>query len=290
MRYLIIFLFSNMALMCSQDQSGSSSEPMMSKKAEYSEGRMESDEMLAEAGDMSNSSEQGTNNQSTSSELKNEKIIKDGFMSVDVADLKKSKLDIDQKLSAHNAYYESENYNSSNYQSTYNLKIRIPAKSFESFVQDIEAGDGKITSKNVNARDVTEEYFDVKSRMETGQAYLKQYQELLTRAKTIKEILEIQEKIRRIEEEIDARKGRLKFMDDRVMYSTLNLNLVEKHERIYEKPRRNFFTQLANSIKSGFDIFLNFLLLLVRLWPFVLLFVLLWIFRGRIRNPFRRRK
>jgi hypothetical protein len=54
---------------------------------------------------------------------------------------------------------------------------------------------------------------------------------MLKSAKTTKDILEIQENIRELEDEIDVSEGRLRFIDDRVNYSTLNLSLYKEKVR-----------------------------------------------------------
>ncbi len=82
-------------------------------------------------------------------------------------------------------------------------------------------------SKNISADDVSEEYVDLQIRQDNKQAYAVQYRKLLKRAGSIKDILEVQEKLRHIESGIDRINGRLKFLDDRVSYSTLDVELRE---------------------------------------------------------------
>lgn len=220
---------------------------------------------------------------------KGSKIIKDGKLSVEVDDLKKTKTAIDSILKTFQAYYENENYTAGKYRSNYQLNIRVPAQNFESLLRAIEIGDGKILAKNISARDVTEQYVDIAIRLENNRTYLGRYRTLLNKANSIKDILEIQEKMRRIEEEIDARTGRLKYMDDQVRFSTLRLELFQEHEVAVTRKARNFGKQLADSFKDGIDGFLDFSLFLVGIWPFILLFGLVWYFRKRIRWRFWRK-
>ena len=66
--------------------------------------------------------------------------------------------------------------------------------------------------------------------------------------------------------------------------------LYEAHERDAAKTSRNFGKQLAKAFSNGVDAFLDFSLFLVSIWPFMLIFGLLWYFRGRIRWRFWRQK
>src|SRR5690554_1676227 len=47
---------------------------------------------------------------------------------------------------------------------SYTLSIRIPSDRFEAFVKGVEEGEGRIVSKQITARDVTEEYLDLELR------------------------------------------------------------------------------------------------------------------------------
>ncbi len=219
---------------------------------------------------------------------KGTKIIKDGNLKVEVDDLKSTKTALDSILKKFKAYYENENYTSGTYRSTYHLNIRVPSQNFAVLLKAIEIGDGKILEKNISARDVTDQYVDVAIRLDNNKTYLGRYRALLNKANSIKDILAIQEKIRRIEEEIDSRTGRLKYMDDRVRFSTLRLELFQKNEVIVTKKTRNFGDQLVRAFTNGIDGFLDFGLFLVGIWPFILIVGLIWGFRKRITWRFWR--
>ena len=221
---------------------------------------------------------------------KGSKIIKDGNVRVEVTDLTIAKAEMDSTLKQFDAYYEKEGYQSGTYRSSYQLQIRVPSDNFEKLLSAVEVGNGKILQKNISARDVTEEYVDVAIRLDNSKNYLNRYQELLKKANSIKDILEIQEKTRRIEEEIDARTGRLKFIDDQVKFSTLHLEIFQEHENVTVRKARNFGQQLVNSFKDGVDVFLDFLLFLVNIWPFILLFGIIWTYRKRIKWRFWRKE
>lgn len=219
---------------------------------------------------------------------KGSKIIKNGHMNFEVDKLEIAKVKIDTFLSGCHGYYESEQYNSYGNRISYSLRLRIPNTKFDSLVNLLEQGVGNLKSKNVTATDVTEEYVDLSIRLDNNLAYLKQYKEILIRAKSVKEILEVQDKIRRIEEEIDSKKGRLKFLDDKVKYSTLQLELSELiTTEISNKP--NFGRRIVNAFNNGVQGFLSFIVGLVNQWPFLILIFLIFLGRKPILDKLRRR-
>ncbi len=57
--------------------------------------------------------------------------------------------------------------------------------------------------------DASDEYIDIQSRIASKRAYLKRYRELLSKAATIKNILEIEEIIRTLQEELESQEQRL---------------------------------------------------------------------------------
>lgn len=220
---------------------------------------------------------------------KGSKVIKNGFMTFEVDELSIAKSKVDTILKKVDGYFEKEEYQAYGRELRQSLKLRIPNQNFDLVVTQLESDVGKMQSKNVSAKDVTEEYVDLNIRLQNNTAYLKQYQELLTKAKSIKDILEIQEKIRRIEEEIESKKGRLKFLDDQVKYSTLQLELIQyTKDKAHQGP--NFLSRIGKAFGRGVDGFLGFIVGLVSIWPFLILVILLFFFRKRIWNTVRRRK
>lgn len=178
------------------------------------------------------------------------KIIKNGNISFEVDDLESSREKVDFIIQNSGSIVANEVFTEYSNRVSYSLTIRIPGKRFESIVSQLEAGMGTMKSKHIDAQDVSEEYVDLKIRLKNNLAYLDQYKVILQKAKTIKEILEIQEIIRRVEEEIESKKGRLKYLDDRVRYSTLNLVISELiTTEIAGAPK--FTIQLTNAFNNG---------------------------------------
>lgn len=94
---------------------------------------------------------------------------------------------------------------------------------------------------------------------------------MLKSAKSTSDMLEIQENIRNLEDEIDVSEGRLKFIDDRVNYSTLNLTLFKEKVRSSTTSKIGFGSRFADSITEGWNGFVQFFLVLITLWPFLFL-------------------
>lgn len=197
------------------------------------------------------------------------KIIKNGDMMMDVGDIKSAQEKVQGLVKSNKGYIQNENYSNNERETTVSMEIRIPNQNFDQLVNSFSDGIGSITQKNIRVEDVTEEYTDVSIKLENKKIYLEKYRDLLKRSASTKDLLEIQENIRGLEDEIDVSEGRLRYIDDQVNYSTLNLTLTKEKPRNTVTSKIGFGSRLVDSIANGWNIFVNFLLEIVSLWPFV---------------------
>jgi hypothetical protein len=214
------------------------------------------------------------------------KIIKDGTMTVQTENIDSSKFNIDKLVYQWGGYYHTEKLEHYDKRSVYTLVIRIPADHYEKVLAGIEKGGDKIEFKNITALDMTEEYNDVQTQLLNKKAYLNRYLELLSQAKNVKEILMIEDHIRPLQNDIERHIGRLRYLDDKVGFSTLNVMLYQLHEDEEEPIDENsFWHRLGKSFKSGWSIVVNFVLAIIAVWPqiLVLLAVVLFIRSRRKR-------
>ncbi len=228
-------------------------------------------EMIPEAANFRPSLKYGmTANASQASE---QKIIKEGSMEIEVSQLDTAKTQVDNLLKKSNGYYSHENYRKYEFSTEYSLGIRIPADSLEIFVSKIEGLGYNVTSKDIHARDVTEHYIDLETRLNNKKNYLAQYNELLKKAKTITEISDIEDKIRVIEEEVESTTNQLEYLQGQIDYSSLEMSIT-KRTRYYDADgnlinKDSVWKRIADSVKTSIHIFVEFIYFLIKIWPFI---------------------
>lgn len=199
------------------------------------------------------------------------KIIKNGNMKIQVGEIKKAQPLVNQILKKNNAYIQKEEFRNTDVDESLDLTIRVPHKNFDALINSFSDGVGSVLSKNIVSDDVTEEYTDVSIKLANKKIYLEKYREMLKSAANTKDMLEIQEKIRGLEDEIDIAEGRLRFIDDRVNYSTLNLSLYKEKVRSSATSKIGFGSRFVDSLTEGWNSFVAFLLGIISFWPFLLL-------------------
>jgi hypothetical protein len=217
------------------------------------------------------------------------KLIKNGSMTLVVDNLEQTRNDVVGLIEKHGGYVSNEQYSNWEHSSSYNLTVRIPCDKFDAFVADVEAGKGKIESKSMYINDVTAEYIDMETRLNTKRSYLERYRQLLKSAKSVQEIVSIEDKIRSLEEEIDSTVGQLKYLSNQVDYSTLHLQI--RHDDTNFDPHhpdhgQGFWQRFSQSLSSGMRGLVDFAFFLVRIWPawIIILLVLGVIRRAKRKN------
>lgn len=220
-----------------------------------------------------------TQNQSSQIDTISKKIIKNGEMSIQVGDIKKAQNQINEIIKNNKAYIQKEEFHNTDTDENLNFTIRVPHKNFDALINSFSDGVGSIVSKNISSDDVIEEYTDVWIKLANKKIYLEKYRDMLKSAASTKDILEIQENIRELEDEIDISEGKLRFINDRVNYSTLNLNLFKEKVRSSTTSKIGFGSRFGDSVTEGWNSFVAFFLGVIALWPFFLLVpiaVFLW--------------
>lgn len=217
-----------------------------------------------------------------------EKIIKTGRISIEVDDYGKSLASLKYTIANMDGYISSENEQRNDYRVSNTIVIRVVNTNFDALMDGIAGEAGKLIYKNVDLRDVTEEFTDLTARMKTKKEVEQRYLEILKTAKTVKDILEVEDKLRIIREEIESTEARLKYLGDKVQYSTITLNMSQELDYNPPAPMQvSFFDKLGKAVKGGWNGLLGGVLGLVNAWPIVLVIVLAVFF---IRRFLKKRK
>jgi hypothetical protein len=195
-------------------------------------------------------------------EIANRKIIKTGSIRFEVADLDKTKSLISQEVQKLNGYIEKE-YSD---QISQTLTLRIPADKFDLFLENISKNIDKLEHKDISVSDVTDEYIDIDARIKTKKELQNKYTELLKQAKTVAEILNIEKEIGNLQTEIESVEGRMKYLKDQIMFSTLTVTYYKDVASEFD-----FSDKFINGIKNGWTVFLWFVVGLSNIWIFILI-------------------
>jgi hypothetical protein len=167
--------------------------------------------------------------------------------------------------------------------------LRIPAARFNLVLDQVRKVASRIRREKITGQDVTEEYIDLEARLKAKRAVEAQFLEIMKRANSVKDALEVQRALGEVRAEIEQVEGRRRFLENQVSLSTLTISL-QTPASIVNTTGRGFLHSLREAFGEGFDEALGFILGFIRfvivMIPFVVLVVLpaAWLWRRLRRN------
>lgn len=194
------------------------------------------------------------------------KLIKDGTIEFKTDNLNLARKQLLQATARWKGYVGSEaEYNSTDRNST-TIIIRVPAQNFDSLLAAATLGITHFDRKDIQVMDVTAEYVDIEARLKTKKDLELRYMELLKKANTVTEMLEIEREMGNLRADIESIEGRLNVMKNQVAFSTLTVTMYEA----VSAP--SFFgDRIGSGFVSGWNYLLDFMVFIINLWPFILL-------------------
>ncbi len=209
------------------------------------------------------------------------KIIKEGSITFETEDLQATRQLITTAVAESGGYLAQDNAYNEYDRIQHQLILRIPAGQFDTLLNKISASAKKLDSKNISAQDVTEEFIDVQARLKTKKELETRYLELLKQAKKVDEILNIEREIGTLRSDIESIEGRLKYLTDKVSFSTLTVTYYQKTTASF-----GFGSKFGQALQNGWTNLGWVAIGLTSLWPFFVLGLgLFFVIRG-----IRRRK
>ncbi|BAU53232.1 DUF4349 domain-containing protein [Mucilaginibacter gotjawali] len=204
------------------------------------------------------------------------KIIKEGeisFETKNIAGTRKAIYNSVQKLDGYIAG-EVESNDSVNTRNECLLKIRIPEKNFDLFLNNVSSKATRIDSKNIRARDVTSEYIDITTHLVNKKKLEDRYVDLLKKGNKMSDLLQIENKISEIETSIDSTQAQLNYLTKQVEYSSLDITFYTK--QIVKNDDRTFGSKFINAISSGWADLGAFFFGCLAVWPLWLIGVIFY--------------
>ena len=208
-----------------------------------------------------------------------QKLIKEAYLHFETDDLEKTYTSINKIVSKYQGYIQNDRSNKGYNQISRQVNIRIPSKSFQAAIHDISSIVKHFDTKQVSSRDVSEEFVDLNARLKAKKTLEERYLELLKKANNVKEILEIERELSSIREEIEAKEGRLKYLQNQVSLSSINLEFYTLTTET--KVAKSYGSKMWNAIVSGFDGLSAFFLGILYIWPLILILVTAFFFMKR---------
>lgn len=220
---------------------------------------------------------------SESNEVQEQKIIKTAQLSFETNDVATTHQHITQLAAQYKGLVQSDNSGKSYNRVFKNLVIRIPSENFQKFIDGISEGVAYFDQKDISRQDVSEEFVDLEARLKAKRELENRYLELLKKANSVKDMLDIEGELSNIREEIEAKQGRLQFLQNRVSLSTVT---IEFYKTTAETGvTQSYGQKMKHAFQGGWNGISVFFLGLLYLWPlFLVAIIVIVVLRIYLRN------
>jgi hypothetical protein len=155
------------------------------------------------------------------------KIIKNGSLSVEVADTEKARMEAEAQIAELDG--EITNMNSWEVRPgvlSYNFTVRIPSDNLDTAMEAL-AFLGVKKSENISTNDITASYTDTENQLENLKARRTRLRELMDReTKDLGDVLKVDRELSSVQMQIENLERTQKRRDVNVSHSTLNLSLM----------------------------------------------------------------
>ncbi len=191
-------------------------------------------------------------------------------MSAETEDLEALLTALEETIAGLNGYVEDQSiYNGSTYASrryrSANLTVRIPAADVDKFTENV-SGIANVVRSSKDLNDVTLAYVDTESRVNALKAEEARLLELMAKAETMSDLLEIESRLTDVRYELESRASQLRTYDNQIDYATIYLSIEEVQEytpvaekTTWERIRDGFLSSLKGLKEGAVEVFVWFL-------------------------------
>ena len=136
--------------------------------------------------------------------------------------------------------------------------VRIPANQFKSFLS--AAGDlGNVTNISRDAQNVTSQYTDYEARLESLNIQEERLLAMLEESGDLESLITLESRLSEVRYEIESIERNLRNLDQKLAYSTVNLDICEVE--VYTpvaSAQRTFGEKLSDAFADGWNSFVGF--------------------------------
>ena len=154
------------------------------------------------------------------------------------------------------------------------MTVRVPEDKFGDTLADIRNVSTRVILENVKGQDVTEEFIDIEAQLKAKKALEAQFMEIMKRANTVGDALDVQRQLADVRGEIERVEGRKRFLENQSAMSTIKVRV--QTAKVIAATSAGFGGRLAESFAAGANVamavVLGLVTFLVAVLPIALIF------------------
>ncbi len=162
----------------------------------------------------------------------NKKLIYHANLTMEVKDYAAAQTEVRNMVTLANGYIIEFSESTSEYERGGTFILKVPASGFSPFLSSLEKIKNEKLQRQIQGQDVSEEYVDLESRLKAKQLMESQYIEFMKKATKSSDLVAFANQLGAIQEEIETIKGRMRYIDQNVSFSTVELRLYQTDESL----------------------------------------------------------
>lgn len=131
------------------------------------------------------------------------------------------------------------------------MVLEVPQRSFDTLVTQVQHA-GHATSVATSSADVTSQYVDLRARISAAEASRAQYLTIMSKARSIGDILAVQSQLNNLQSQIEQFQGQLNVLNNATTYGTLTVSLTEAGQQPNAVTSRSGFAKAWHDAVRGF--------------------------------------
>jgi len=153
------------------------------------------------------------------------KIITESYFSLLVKNVTETIQGINSKVKTLGGYLVNTNISRPEQGEDASLTMRVPTDKVEELQKYLRTNSVKVVSENVSGQDITDQYTDIQARIDTLTQMKARVQAILDQAKTVDEMVNVQNQLFSIQNQVDSYLGQLKYLEGASSTSLISVNL-----------------------------------------------------------------
>lgn len=162
----------------------------------------------------------------------NKKLIYKANLNMEVSDYGAAQTEVRNMVTLAGGYIIEFSENMSEYEQGGTFILKVPAAGFSPFLNNLEKIKHEKLQRSIQGQDVSEEYVDLESRLKAKQMMETQYIDFMKKATKPADLVQFANQLGEIQEQIEQIKGRMRYIDQNVSFSTVELRLYQTEKNL----------------------------------------------------------
>lgn len=152
------------------------------------------------------------------------KIIQNATIRIESSDSRKSREQATQITEQSGGYVASSSeYQNSDGTTNVSMTLKVPSEKLNEILTALRATGTRVSSESISSQDVSAEFYDLESRIKAQRAIEAQFLVIAREAKTVQDLLAVQQKLGEVRSEIERMEGRRNQLSHLTSLATIQL-------------------------------------------------------------------